>query len=196
MRLNNNNFYIMRHGPTCYQTTRKNYVYPREGSLTKAGLTKEGKDCVLKTAKKIKRLSISLIYASDFRRTKETAKIVAREIGLKDERLIFSSRLRDINLGIYHEKPKKEFYSDFPNFFDDFSQKPKGGESLYEASERMSSFVSELEEKHQGENILIISHGEPLWLLEGWVKRLKEKDLSEDGIKLNYIQPGELRKLN
>jgi broad specificity phosphatase PhoE len=60
----------------------------------------------------------------------------------------------------------------------------------------MSSFVSELEGKHQGENILIISHGEPLWLLEGWAKRLKEKDLSEDGIKLNYIQPGELRKLN
>ncbi|MEK9134746.1 MAG: hypothetical protein AAB451_00345 [Patescibacteria group bacterium] len=39
--------------------------------------------------------------------------------------------------------------------------------------------------KSKNKNILIIGHGDPLWLLEGAVRRLSP-----------YIKVGELRKLN
>ncbi len=187
----------MRHGQTVYQTDKIDLVYPWEESVFAPGLTEIGKDAVRKTALEISKLSIDMICSSDFRRTRETAEIVAREIGLRDEDLILTPRLRDINLGKYHDGMKEEFYRDFPDFPTDFKQRPENGESLAEARDRVVSFVEELDAAHKDRSILIISHGEPLWLLEGAANGNREGDMvDKDKIKKNYIQPAEIRKLN
>ncbi len=197
MKLKNNKFHIMRHGQTAYQTVKKNFVYPWKESVNVAGITDIGKRTVKKAVPKIKKLSIDLIFASDFRRTRETAEIIARGIGLDKEKLTLTANLRDINLGKYHGELKKNFYKDFPDFPGDLKEKPEGGESLVEARERIISFVKEIDEQYKGKNILIVSHGEPLWLLEGAINGSRDKDLvDKNKIKKNYIQPGELRRLN
>jgi len=174
----------MRHGTTCYQTVRRNRVYPRDGRDF-PGLTESGKKLVFETAQKVKELSIEIIYSSDFRRARETSEIVARVASV--DKIIFSPKLRDIDLGIYHDRPKEDFYKDFSEF--PWLSKPKGGESLSEVKERMVKFLNDIDKKHKDNNILIVSHGEPLLLLEAEVKGIEARDKSD------YIQPGELRKL-
>lgn len=182
-----NNFHIMRHGQTAYQTVKRNFSYPYKESVDVAGITKIGRDGVRRTISKVKKLSIDIIYASDFRRTRETAEMVARGIGLK-KKPILTSKLRDVNIGKYHGGRKKDFYNDFPG---DFHWIPKNGESLVMVRDRMISFIKEIDICYENKNILIVSHGDPLWLLEG---AIRGSDMTDR--KKNYIQPGELRKLN
>ena len=197
MKPKNNNFYIIRHGQTAYQTVKRNFVYPWEGSVNTAGITEIGKQSIRKVIPKIKKLSIDILYTSDFKRTRETAEMIAREIGLKKENFVLTSRLRDVNRGKYHGGRKKDFYNDFPDFLSDFSQKAENGESLSSARDRMVTFINEIDGLYKNKNILIVSHGEPLWLLEGALKRIRDSDLvNKDKSRKNYIQPGELRKLN
>jgi broad specificity phosphatase PhoE len=187
----NNKYYFLRHGKTIYQTKKKGLIYPARDSRA-VRLTKKSEREIKKLAKKIKDLKIDFIYSSDFFRAKQTAEIVAKELGKK---IIFDKRLRDINLGIYHGKTKKEFYRDFPRVFPlRFIKRPPGGESWQDVQKRMLNFLKKIDKKYKNKRILIVSHGDPLWLLEGAIKGWNlEKFLKTS--KPNYIQPGELRKL-
>ena len=187
-----NEYLILRHGETIYQIKKKNMTYPwPEKSPIK--LTKRGQKQIREIAKKLKKEKINLIYSSDVFRTRQTAKIVAKELGLK---VIFDKRLRDINLGIYQNRPKKEFYQDFPNLKERFSKKPKGGESWSECKKRILNFLKDIDKKYKDKTILIVSHGDPLWLLEGIVKGMTNQELLDEiFVKKNYIDIADLRKL-
>jgi isoleucyl-tRNA synthetase len=185
-----NEYYILRHGQTIYQTKKKEIIYP-SSLQNKIGLTKEGRRQIINSAKKLKKIGIDLIYSSDFYRARESAKIVAKELGIK--KINFDKRLRDVNLGVYHGRKKEAFYRDFPGVTH-FRKRPLGGESWQDVLKRVIAFIKEIDRKYQGKKILIVSHGDPLWLLENWVKKLKFYDLDKS-LKLNYIQTGELRKL-
>ncbi len=191
----NNRFYILRHGETEYQTKKKHMVYPVKGSLASIGLTKRGRGQVMDAASELKGEKIDYIYSSDFLRAKQTGLIVARELGVPKVNLFLSDKLRDINLGVYHGKPRKKFYRDMGKVPKNFNQRPEKGEALNEVFKRMVDFIKKIDKKHKGKNILIVSHGEPLWLLEGAVKKRKKSNLVESFAKKNYIQTGELRKL-
>jgi len=195
--IKNNTFYILRHGQTEYQETKNNFIYPWEECVNSVGLTQTGKNQIREKIKEVSSLGIDYIYSSDFKRARETAEIILQGINLSLDKIVFTSKLRDINLGIYHNGLKDKFYNDFPDFFQNFYDKPEKGESLAEAKKRILDFILEIDNKHSGKNILIVSHGEPLWLLEGTVKWKNVSDLvDKDKMKKNYIKTGELRKLN
>ena len=61
----------------------------------------------------------------------------------------------------------------------------------------MKDFIRSVDKKHTNKNILIVSHGDPLWLLEkAVVNGLNNQELlSEISLNKKYIQPGEVRKL-
>lgn len=192
-----NKFYILRHGETVYQTIKKDFVYPRRESINVIGLTRNGKIKIKETAFEIKKKKIDYIYSSDFKRARETSLIVADGIGLEKEKIFFSKNLRDINLGKYHGKKKNLFYKEMPCFLMDFNSRPSKGESLKEAQKRVVDFIKFIDKKHENQKILIVSHGELLWLLEISVKKIKRKDyLGVNFIKNNYISTGEIRELN
>ena len=186
-----NKYYILRHGQTIYQTKKRKTVYPKNDN-PKVHLTEKGRRQVRASANKLKSVGIELIYSSDFYRARQTAKIVAKELGFK--KINFDQRLRDVNLGIYHGGKKEVFYRDFPSGISRFSKRPKNGENWSDVQKRVIAFMRELEKKYKGKVILIVSHGDPLWLLERKVKKLPSFDFIR-ATKLNYIQPGELRRL-
>lgn len=186
-----NKYYILRHGQTIYQTKKKKIIYPF-GDKPPIPLTKKGERQIKNAAKKLKRYKIDLIYSSDFYRTRQSAEVVARELGVK--KIFFDKRLRDVNLGIYHGGKKEDFYRDFPSILSRFSKRPKKGESWQDVQKRVLACLKDLEKKYKGKNILIVSHGDPLWLLERKIKGLSSKNILGN-LKKNYIQPGELRKL-
>jgi len=183
-----NIYFILRHGQTIYQTKKKDFIYPwPENPVVK--LTKRGENQIKSIAKKLKKEKIDLIFASDFFRTRQTAKIVAKELGLK---INFDKRLRDVNMGIYHGRLREEFYQDFPGVSPlRFIKRPPGGESRQDCQKRMVNFLKEIDKKYKDKKILIVSHGGPLWLLEGAVKSLNNEQLLEQ----KHIEVGELRKL-
>ncbi len=186
-----NNYFLLRHGQTIYQTKKKNLVYPRPNK-SKVNLTKRGESQVKIITKKLKNLKINLIFSSDYFRTRQTAKMVAKELELK---VLFNKRLRDINLGVYQNRPKREFYRDFPNPKERFFRRPLQGESWLGCQKKMLNFLKFLDKKYKNKTILIISHGDPLWLLEGAVKNWSMEKLLKVKRGKEFIKAGELHRL-
>jgi len=187
-----NQYYILRHGQTIYQVERKKWTYPRVDSH-KVRLTKKGEKQIKAAARKLKRKKIDLIFASDFFRTRQTARIVAKELGVK--KMIFDKRLRDINLGVYRGKLKDEFYPKFPKYSKTrFKKTPPQGENWLDVKKRMVAALKSIDKKSKGKIILVVSHAESLWLLEGAVKNWHYTKFLRER-KNNYIDIAELRKL-
>jgi len=166
-----NHYFLLRHGQTIYQTEKRDFLYPfSENPLIP--ITEEGKRQVEESARKLKEKNIDLIFSSDFFRTRQTADIVSKELGVKPE---FDPRLRDLNLGEFHGKPRNDYQDFFAEKIERFTKRPAGGESWNDLKNRLEDFLKELEMKYQGKNILVISHGDPLWLLAGILKGFTEE---------------------
>lgn len=182
----------MRHGQNVYQFSKRPWIYPNFNN-DNVLLNKEGRNQVSASAKKLKKENIDFIFASDFRRTKQTANIVAKEIKRK---VFLDKRLRDINLGIWHGQKKESFFKVFPRFSGKlFDQRPEGGETWQDCQKRMQDFFEELQKNYQGKKILIVSHGDPLWLLEGYIKKYSKKFLLESRINL-FLKTGAFKKIS
>lgn len=184
----NNQYFILRHGQTIYQKKKRKMTYPWPDNPP-VKLTREGKKQIKEVAKKLKNFGIDLIFSSDIFRTRKSAEIVKKELGLK---VNFDKRLRDINLGIYHDRLKEEFYRDFPDLGKRFYQRPEKGESWNDVKKRLKNFLKDIEKKYKNKKILIVSHGDPLWLFEGIIKGWSNKGQLDH--KDTYIKVGELRK--
>jgi isoleucyl-tRNA synthetase len=186
----NNNYYLMRHCVALLN--QKNFLssYPE---TTFNPLTRKG---VLDAKQKAKSLKgkIDLIYASPILRAKQTAMIIADEIKVP---LFIDERLREIDMGVLQNKPYEEFDKyivDKVTGKRDLNKKIENGESLNEVKQRAINFILELEKIHRGKNILIVSHGGVLWMLEGEMKALSSEQIRNFEVK-NY-ELGEIRKVD
>jgi len=185
-----NNYFLLRHGQTIYQTKRRDFLYSASENF-KLGLTKEGKKQINKIAKSLKAKKIDLIFSSDFLRTSQSAEIIAKALSLK---INFDKRLRDINLGIFQGGLKEKYKKFFAAKKEKFFRRPPKGESWNDVKKRMLDFLKKLEKKYKGSNILIISHGDPLWLLAGELRGFSQKDFLEKG-RATYPEVGEIFQL-
>ncbi len=186
----NNNYYLMRHCGAL--SNQKNFLssYPE---TTFNPLTRKG---VLDAKQKAKSLKgkIDLIYASPILRAKQTAMIIADETKVP---LFIDERLREIDMGILQNKPYEEFDKyivDKVTGKRDLNKKIENGESLNEVKQRAINFILELERIHRGKNILIVSHGGVLWMLEGEMRVLSSEQIRNFEVK-NY-ELGEIRKVD
>ena len=121
-------------------------------------------------------------------RTRQTAKIAGEILGKKP---VFDKRLREVNFGDFHGKPKKSYYSYFCCLKERFEKRPPNGESLNDVAHRLKSFLKEIEQKHKNKKILLISHGDTLRILEGIIRGTDLLSCFQGF----YFKPGELKKL-
>lgn len=187
-----NTYFILRHGQTIHQTKKRGIVYGWPDDSPPAVLTKLGKKQVEKAVQQLKNEKIDLIFSSDILRTRQTAEIVARALDLK---INYDERLRDINWGVYQGKSVLRAWAYYRNPKAKFEKAPPEGESWTDCQNRMVEVLREIEERHQGKNVLIISHGDPLWLLEGWIRGRNQNQLLKQRFSGKFIKTGELRKL-
>ncbi|MBZ9577459.1 histidine phosphatase family protein [Patescibacteria group bacterium] len=167
-----NKYILLRHGETIYQTKKDDLLYPWPDFIT--SLTKTGKKQAETAAKKLKSKKIDLIYSSDFLRARRTAEIVAKELGLKVK---VDKRLRDINWGVYQDRPVKDYLQFFSSIKQRFSKRPPKGENWRDVKKRMMDFIKDIDKRHRNKKILIVSHGDPSWLLIGTMRGLNEDKL-------------------
>ncbi len=168
----NNKYFLLRHGQTIYQKQNIETNYPEDASHT-LSITDEGKDMIKMAAESLREKNIDLIFASPFLRTKQSAEITS-EI-LKIENINYDDRLIDIKMGEFAGRP----FEDYKNFFGDiserFEKRPAGGESWNNVIKRLRSFLDDVEKNYKGKNILVVSHGDPVWLMAGIIRGF-EKD--------------------
>ena len=147
--------YIVRHGET---------EWNRDGKLQgwkNAPLTDLGIKQAEKLRDRLQKEDIDIAYCSPLGRTCETAEIL---LDGRDIEMFEDEGLKEINMGEWEGKKAEIVKEKSPAEFKTFWErpdlyKPKDGESFYEVQERVLSSLYKIIEKHQGENILLVTHG-------------------------------------
>ena len=183
-----NRYFIMRHGEADSNVFDVVSSSPENMDIN---LTKKGTEQVRRVAARFKKKGLDLIFSSPIKRTRETAEMISKETGAP---VIYDNRIIEFNVGVFNGQPATEELDFIISQEDRFAAVPKEGESLNAIRARMMSFTAELEQKYRDKKILIVSHGEPLWLLEGASQGMNEEELIESRMT-KYINPGELREL-
>jgi len=180
----NNTYFILRHG----QARSNKYDFISSWPEKRYNpLTKKGEKQVKKVIKELEK--IDLIFSSDVLRTKLTSEMIAKKFNLK---VNFDKRLREIDTGIFNGKSIKKWHKFFKNK-DRITIRPLKGENYTDIFNRVANFLKEIDKKHKGKNILIISHGILLISIQAFIKNIPiEQAFSGGIIELNT---GELKKL-
>ncbi|MBI2013490.1 MAG: class I tRNA ligase family protein [Candidatus Colwellbacteria bacterium] len=184
----NNNYFLLRHGEAEHNLDGIIASGP-ESKNRAPELTENGKNQIKVAGQELVKHKIDLIFTSPYKRCLQTAKIVAKP---KKIQITKDARLSELNAGIFNWKTISEYKNFFDNPMDRFKRAPSGGETLRELRRRMFEFLEEIDSKYSGKNILIVSHGDPLWMLELAVKRTDEEDAKKD---LQYLEPGKWKEL-
>lgn len=187
-----NKYILLRHGRNIHQTLLKDYCYNYPDDNPPCRLDEEGIKQVLLAGNKLIDKNIDLIFSSDILRAKQTAEIVSSALGKSING--HDERLRDLNWGVFAGGLKTKARA-FYNNKDRLEDRPSGGENWTDVQKRMVEFVMELEEKYKNKNILIVSHADPLLVLEGFVNDwdLKKTQFEK---KNNLIGVAEIREIN
>jgi broad specificity phosphatase PhoE len=190
-----NRYFLLRHGRNIHQTELANIHYCWPDDTPPVSLLKEGEEQIERAGEILKDKHIDCIYCSDIWRTKQTASIIAKKISFDSEKIIYDERLRDSNWGIFGGKKIDESWKFFNNdHLKRFEIAPSEGESWRDCQKRMIEVLKDIENNNQNKNILIISHGDPLWLLEGYMEGMDTKTLISKEKEI-AMEPGELKEI-
>lgn len=169
-----NKYFVMRHGGA--ESNLINKISSKVDDIDH--LTEEGKIQVLNAVSELKNKKIDFIIASDFMRTKETAEIVKKELGLSENSLIFDKRLWELSTGIFNGGTWNEFW-EVREKGNGYFFKPEGGESHQDLKLRMTDFLYDIENKYKNKNILIVTHEGPARVLFAGAQGFNDKETIE-----------------
>ncbi|MBL1434093.1 class I tRNA ligase family protein [Candidatus Wolfebacteria bacterium] len=186
-----NTYTIMRHGEA--QTNAAGMLTHNDS--IPSDLTDAGRAKALETAKELQ--GITKIIASPLKRTQQTAKIVAAEIGMSEKDIITEERLREINFGIFNGKSVKEYHAFFETNKDLMFARPEGAESWCDVKKRVGEFLYEIENTYKNETILIVTHNSPAFMLARVMEGHDLKMCAEvwEKHKNAFVLPGTTRDL-
>jgi len=189
-----NKYFIMRHGETeCNLKGEVSSTVNNDDHLTKTGIEQ-----VEKSGEELKNKNIDIIITSPFIRTRETTELLAEKIGFNKEDIVFDDRLHEMSVPMYEGRKWKEYHSDFPKTVENFYKTPEGNESYEDVRRRSMSLLYDIEKKYSGKNILIVTHGSPVWLMFSQVNNLSIKEtlgLIKTDKNFNYLQNGQFVEL-
>jgi isoleucyl-tRNA synthetase len=156
-----NNYMVMRHGQSEGNLIEK--VSSLKDNVDP--LTPYGIQSTIEFAKKLD-TKIDIIIASPFMRTGQTAEIVAKEVGIDVNDIIYDERIGELYAGEFEGKSWRDYHEYmYSHKTKDWYKKklPGGGESLFDMVYRVSDFLYDIESKYQNKNILFVTHGGPAW---------------------------------
>jgi isoleucyl-tRNA synthetase len=156
-----NTYTVMRHGESTHNLKWGISSKPKNTDA----LTTNGKEQVLESALKLKDKKIDLLIISPFLRTRETAEIVRKALGLAATDMVIDDRLSEFGAYSFEGKTWKEYHDVFPKTKEYFDAKREGDESYLDVKKRAMQVLWEAEQKYKNKNILFITHGSPAWLM-------------------------------
>ena len=160
-------FYLVRHGEA---ENNVRYILNSAGAKKEYPLTEHGRAQVAEVAKKLATVLADALYSSPILRAKETAEIIAQATGLPIQ---FEDRLWEVGMGKFNERSQKELLEKYPEpqmrLSPDVADEM---ESILQVRSRLDDFLDELKEKHSGQKVILVSHGDPLEQLHGILTRV------------------------
>lgn len=162
-----NRYFAFRHGKSLANQQQVIISSPVHGIDT-FGLSKEGKMQVAHTIKyateKFAFDSSVILYASDFLRTKETAEIIQQYLQIK--KCFLTVKLRERFFGGWENTHASVYESVWKLDGENPNNTLNGVESTEAVRSRAVSLILELEQSFHDRNIILISHGDVLQILE------------------------------
>lgn len=131
----------------------------------------------------------SLVVSSDFARATETARIFCSLNQLAEPRL--DARLRERFFGDLEFQPQENYVPIWEQDAVDSTHQTSGCESTDDVAARLRSLLNDLESAHAGRQIVLVSHGDPLQILETIFLRLP----SNHHRRMEHLGNAELRQL-
>ncbi len=138
------------------------------------------------------------LLASDLRRTRETTALL-RDEGVQPEPT-FDRAWRERDFGVYQGLTRTEAFDEYPQFSVETGvsavrETPENGESLLDARERVLAGWEQLVTDAEGETVLVVTHGGPLYIVLGHVRGqdilTAITDHSQHNCAINELQVGE-----
>jgi len=150
------------------------------GRIEGVHLTKTGIEQAEQIAKYLKPLDISAIYSSPIERASHTAEIVANNS--LDHNL--DDRLTEIDMGKFTRMKYDDMFAKYGNIFLKFYENDPviaehEVETFPQVQSRILDMVSHIVEKHKNENVILVTHMDPIKSMLSTVMDLRPKALFE-----------------
>ena len=146
---------LVRHGETAWNLEMR-YQGQTDISLTANGIEQAGK-----VAQRLAEEKVAAVYSSDLSRAFVTAAQIAAVHGLD---VLTRQDLREISFGDWEGMTYDSFDLDGGGTKNRLFSHPgeieiPGGETFLEVQQRMMEALRELAERHEGETVVVVSHG-------------------------------------
>ena len=144
-------------------------------------LTKTGIEQAERIAKYLKPLDISAIYSSPIERASHTAKIVAKNNSLDYE---LDDRLTEIDMGKFTHMNYDDMFAKYGNVFLKFYENDpviaeQEVETFPHVQRRVLDMVDHIVKKYKNENVILVTHMDPIKSILSTVMDLNPKALFE-----------------
>ncbi len=153
---------LVRHGVTPH-TSGKRFSGGLGGD--NPGLSEEGREQVHETAAWLTALKdrIDAVVCSPVRRTRESAEIIASELGLPlEEEPGFAEMEFGAWDGLSFVEVAEQHKESFEAWLGDMDAAPPGGESFRTVEERVRAGLRRVLEQHAGRTVVVVSHVTPI----------------------------------
>lgn len=146
---------LIRHGETLWNQQHR-MQGQHDSPLTPTGLHQ-----ARRLAARLRTASFTTLYSSDLGRAHQTARCIADETG---HEVIADAGLRERGFGIFEGLTNAEIEARHPEDYVRFaSREPhyamEGGESAAQFRERVVTTLERIAQRHDGETIVVVSHG-------------------------------------
>lgn len=167
---------FLRHGQA-----KNNIERILTGRTPNVPLTEKGIEQAEKTAKFLEQMNISAIYSSPIERAKHTAEIVAKHNSLD---VAIDDRLIELDMGKFTGVPYDDIFTSHGNVFMKFYNGEleiahNGVETFTEVKKRVLSIVDHVIEKHPDQNVVLVTHMDPIKAMLATVVDLSPTNLFE-----------------
>ena len=144
-------------------------------------LTETGIEQAEQSGRMLKKLNISAIYSSSIDRAKQTADIVGKHCDLE---VVIDDRLIELDMGKFTKMPYDEIFAKHGNVFLKFYEgseevSENGVETFSQVQKRIFEMVDFVIDKHKNENVVLVTHMDPIKAMIGKTLSLKPEILFE-----------------
>jgi probable phosphoglycerate mutase len=144
-------------------------------------LTEKGIDQAEKAAKFLEHMNVSAIYSSPIERAKHTAEIVGKHNSID---VVIDDRLIELDMGKFTGVPYDEIFSSHGNVFMKFYNGEleiahNGVETFSQVKKRVLGIVDHVIENHPNQNVVLVTHMDPIKAMLSTVVDLTPTNLFE-----------------
>ena len=190
-----NHYFLLRHGESMPNIRGVILSHLEEGKKDEHTLTPNGEAQVRHSAREAKVSGLlnedTIIFSSPFSRCRRTAEIAKEVLGVHAE-IIFDDRLRERWFGDWEGTSNVHYQKVWDKDIVDPDHKDANVESTTEVVARVAALIHNLEERYAGKNILLVSHGDALQILQTFF----EEKPSSTHRELQHLKVAEMRRVN